>query len=273
MIKIDLFCRYTISLLTLIILALVAPLSHAAPCPQGSEGDHPFRVSNINKCVWMLNEYHMAPSSANMKAGYNIYCPGRMSQAQANDAGKRIVAGASIREKNPAAAPKSPNIVQQQYARIGSKPVYGSTPHVFQYGCVINGKAGVATHILVRTVGNNFQTKEYVRDLPQKIANSCRKINQSGVINRPGRADVQYRCSPIHDDKIYYTREAAVLLMQKSYISEARKNGLKICVLNSTATQTFSAISGPHASDNLIVRIYSVSPSTGCGNDTFKEIY
>lgn len=260
------------ALLFALLSILLSSITQAAPCPVGSDGDRPFQMRNISQCVWTHNDHHLKPSKS-VAHGiiYNIYCPGRMSVAQANQAAKSIVGGAAIREIRPDTPAVRPNIFYKQYGPLNITPT-GNIAHRFHYGCrTASGRSGVATHIKIRThfaAGTNLTALSN----PQDIAKGCHKVNQSGVISAGKRMDVEYRCELISSFSRYYAREAAVILMQRDFLAEARRGRLMICVLFSTDIQNTS-FAGNYNSNKLVVRIASSRNNyNGCPNDTFREI-
>lgn len=255
-------------------LFLVAPLASAAPavCPQGSEGDRPFVIQNLSKCVWVMND-NLATPVQGKQITYNIYCPGRMAFQGASKmsdyVGKRIVAGARIQGGDPLGA--YPNIVLKQH---GSNliPVWQGTPHVFHYGCVINGKNAVATHIKVKV----FANPKRVGPPPAPrtaagIARSCRfKGSQNGGIAIGARVDREYKCTNMfwsHERAL--AKDVAALLAYRDFAADVKRIRGRLCVLTSSDFQCAPC----QRSDKLIVRIQIARYGQACPRGATHRAY
>lgn len=273
------------SLLTGLVMVTFSSLALSAPavCPQGSEGDRPFQIHNLKHCVWLFNDdYNNTPKRVG-SIRYNIYCPGRMTHAHAEDAGRRMVNGSAIKEGS--GIPKSPNIIIRQHRNARLKPLFSSIRHRFHYGCIVNGRNGVATHIKVSVLGrlpgvgydghaNPTNPDRALAANAIDVSRSCRFMgSQNGGIALGARMDREYKCRKLmHKDELGGRIAVGIayeLMKRNDVLSQARRIGGKICVLNASALKI-----GPfdYASDTIVTRITTVRQTARCPAGTYKEI-
>lgn len=256
--------------LTLACGALLLPFGRAfadpqTNCPGGSAGDKPFATANLGKCVYVNTDHHKKPTPFET-VDYNIYCPGRIpvndQLKQARAIGAMIVAGAVISDSEQTGV----NPIVSQHRAASLKATFVDTPHVFHYGCHAVGGTGVATHIKVRVKA----TPATPPPGPPCVAFG----SQNGAIERDARMDREYRCNPkIHASQRggfgSSVKAIAMSLLksappstpsQETDLAKANKNGLKICLLDSTDIQCAPCT----WSDKLIVRVLTIAKNRAC---------
>lgn len=184
-------------------------------CPQGSEGDHAFRPNDISKCIWVVNDHNKSPSAFN-EVDYNIYCPGRMTQAEVNRVGKKIVLGTPIRNQ----AQLKINPVVEQHQRAGLVQHYRSVPHRYEYACWLGENHSVATHFKLRV----YATPSGSGD------RNCRFYgSQNGGIAINARMDREYKCSGLFHakEKGNTVWKHAKKLIKRDFIEDIKKSEWK----------------------------------------------
>ena len=257
----------TVTKAFVLVLALGGPVSSNAGtlgvCPQGAEGDRPFKMSNLSKCMWVTND-HLKRPEAFKKVDYNIYCPGRMSQAVASRVGQEIVNGARIR--NQAQQLVNPVVSQHGSALV---PKFDSVPHRFEYACFLGLQRAVATHIKLR-----------VKALPKEVVGrrNCSFFgSQNGDIALNARADREYKCNPMfhNSQRGDVVWDEAKRLVERDFLSELRAIGGKACILHGGAfgSENTDIQCAPCTySDKLIVRLKTVPVAQACPSNTVRTV-
>lgn len=270
-------------ILALTILGFSSVAQAGTPCPQGSEGDRPFNWSNLKQCVWTNYDGNLYPVL--YKTLYaNIYCPGRMTQHQAEGAAQKIVDNKTALV-NQSGRPASPNIVVLSHNRRRLDPVLKSVPHRFQYGCVVNGKSGVATHIKLQITAEGINDLKPGMTLNQagkimekgeaaekarfvRRAKSCSLVNRSGGVGLNGRLDQEYRCQILfqNNERTSAKITAAWLLKRDTaLIGSMKAKHLSACLLQSTDIQCAPCT----RSNKLVARVQFVAEGARCPSGTF----
>ena len=204
---------------------LVAPdASTSTPCPPNSAGDRAFSfASDATSCVFGKIEGNTVGSA--QPRVYNVYCPGRMTPADAERVGRALADGSLL--------PSSP--IRTEFKAMDSDPHFDKIDHRFHYSCQSGGRSCVATHIkvLVRR-GNVFGTPVPI------YAKHCQQINQSGGVFRGSNLERQYRCALhfLFDGRNVAQETTKHLFRNDSgLLAGLRANDLKLCVLASTDIQ------------------------------------
>lgn len=239
--------------------ALVLPGGQAeasAPaCPDGPSGDYAFKMSDLDKCVWVNNDHNRTPRMGAV-IDYNIYCPGRIPTQGWATVGQKIAEGAKIKDTQGRTV--SPIVDQHRAADFGVK--YIGMPHVFHYSCM--GK--VATHIKVRVRSTHAGPPPE----PQ-----CSFVRQSGGTGVGQRMDREYKCvSPLFRNTQRggwdsMVKQVSLKLVSGEVARSAVKAGGKLCVLPSTDIQCEPC----RHSDKLIVRTKTVAAHQRCPKGS-KEV-
>jgi hypothetical protein len=236
-------------------------------CPFGRQ-DRAFDYTrDAQHCRVGLNEGN--PVGARYGRIYNVFCPGRMTVADAVKVGKALGFGSSVFSGNP--------IPLQYGADWELKPSgpYSESDikHLAHYTC--GSPAGVATHFKVQYSASGATSA--------KVAKRCKSVNQSGTIAVGSRMDREYKCSmhmysterygdatgPV---KVY---DVAKLLVSgdAALLTEARSKNARVCLLGyGSEAPTDIQCSPCKTSDKLIVRVKTVRKGWTCPTGTLSYI-
>jgi hypothetical protein len=156
------------------------------------------------------------------------------------------------------------NPIRDDYAPSGLVSTWEATPHVFHYGCILDNRGAVATHIKVQVRGTH-------PDAATLVTQGCRHFgSQNGDIALNARMDREYRCSNLflNNDGRPFVYEVGSRLMVRDSLDAARRIGGKICVLPQTDIQCAPCTK----SDKLIVRVTTVPGGASCPAGTIREL-
>lgn len=188
-----------------------------------------FRREDLGNCVLTDREGKLG---LNELRTYNIYCPGRMTQADANALGRSLVTSAS-------GGPTFQAAISDEFRRFDLVPAFEDAPHVFHYGCSIGEGQGVATHVRVRLRGTRPARV-------QEIAQSCRLVAKQIRIGW----SLEYKCRThfmSNESKEFIYDVAKAVLIKDRIVSE---RGSYFCVWPSTDIQCAPC----STSDKLVIR-------------------
>lgn len=229
----------------------------ATPCPKFPYKDGAFNYSrDAANCV--LGAIEGGSPGSRVSRQYNLYCPGRMSTADAIRVGNAMAAG-SIKPSGVD--------MRKEFAKFELKPllaVNNPVPHRFEYGCSRNGKPTVATHVKLRF------GSDPIRPSAAHHARYCKDTgSQSGNITIGKRMDREYRCD-LHfwHAENGKAQDTARVLLSRDFQAEARAKQAKVCLLGSTDMQC-----APCSSTNkLVVRVQTVEKGGTCPAGTLASV-
>lgn len=201
--------------------ALGAPMCPADSAPDRTSGA--ITPELVSKCVFTMREGSVKRGES---ALYNVYCPTRISQDIASGVGVLLQTGKATLSggKNP---------ILDDHKPLGLTPATRGTPHRYEYGCWIDGKPGVATHLKLDVV--NFDL-----DARRRIADNCSfQGSQNGGIAVNAYVDREYSCQyPFRrDDAADIVRDVSATLLKRDLLTQVRAMDSKICLLPSTNIQ------------------------------------
>ncbi len=224
-------------------------LGQAAPCPRGSVSAGAFRQQDIDKCVITTRE---GAIGLNQLRTYNIYCPGRMTQADADAVGRAIA-------RDGGGGPAFKSSIHDEFRRHDLVAAFEDAPHVFHYGCQLGGGQGVATHVRLRLRGTR----------PSRVsetAASCTltKHRYPTVMNGYTR-DFEYQCKThfMSNDARDFIYDVAAEVLR----NQGSGWDIKYCVVSSTNIQCAPCTT----SDKLVIRTKQMRRNDRCEAGTVRE--
>lgn len=227
----------------------------ANPCPIDS-ADRWFTYSADAKFCVVSGAEGNRPN-ATQERYYNIYCPGRMTKANAVQVGRALVSGTLKVQSNPIPVEYATpfKLVPKIYAE-GTPHTEKSIAHLAHYSCQRSGaQSGVATHFKLHVIASPNALE---------IANHAALVNQSGVIAPGKNYDREYFLAvhmksisrdsmPEAVGRVLFTRDPTV--RQTLASKKAR-----LCVLKSTDIQCAPCAT----SSKLVVRTSTVEKGRSC---------
>lgn len=240
------------------ILLSSAPAEGGAPvCPATSAPDRwgTATADLASKCVFTVREGLVQRGEI---AHFNVYCPTRLSMAEAAKLGREIGSGRwDLANGNPIAGAYK-NTRPALYAD------FQQVSHLFHYGCVSGGRPGVATHLKLSYRGHDPRAAD-------NVARACLfQGSQNGGVAIGARIDREYFCAyPIHStDGRDFARGVATKVIGRDMWKQVDDIGGKICMLASTDAQCAPC----RWTEKLVARMQIVSRNGKCPAGTYDEV-
>lgn len=246
---------------------LAADVQALAPCPAGSR-NAPFEYArDAPRCRVGAAE----GNSVGARHGriYNVYCPGRMTRADALRVGKALGFGSKVFAANPI-----PGDYRSGWELEPAGPFADSdVKQLAHYAC--GAPAGIATHLKIE-YGSSGATSA-------KVAKHCKLAGQSGAVAIGTRVRRQYRC----DMHIYATERygdashpvrvsdvARLLVASDSGLaSQARTAKARICLLgHGSEAPSDIECAACKSSGELVVHLKTVARGAPCPTGTVSAV-
>jgi hypothetical protein len=239
----------------------------AAPCPAGSR-NAPFEYA---RDAPLCRVGAAEGNSVGARHGriYNVYCPGRMTRADALRVGKALGFGSNLFAANPI-----PADYKNGWELTPAGPYAESdVKELGHYAC--GTPAGIASHFKIE-YGSNGATSA-------KVAKHCKLVGESGAVAIGGRIRRQYRCgmhvfsTERYGDASHPVRvqDVARLLLGRdgTLASTARARGARVCLLgHGSDAPTDIECASCKSSGELVMHLRTVARGATCPTGTITAI-
>lgn len=228
----------------------------ATPCPAFPYKDGKFEYARDAKnCV--VKSMEGGKPGSRVPTIYNVYCPGRMSAADA----KRVAENMGRGKLKPGGRD-----IRVDFRKVDMSPDAAPNPvaHRFEYACTRNGAPTVATHVKLKFTWNPGQPSA------EHHARFCKESGaQSGSVVVGKRMDRAYKCD------VYFwgserakAQETARLLLTRDLQAQAQAKNAKVCLLASTDIQCAPCTS----TNKLVMRVETVKKGALCPVGTIASV-